>query len=118
MFLISDLCSILDQYLEKDQVAEIYQAYLFGAEAHEGQRRLSGEPYIYHPLAVARILSEMRLDHKTIIASLETLEETVKTHELKPPTLIIVGEVVKMKEKLDWFNPQAPQGQAVKSTKW
>ncbi len=57
-------------------------------------------------------------DQKTIIATLDTLEETVRTHELKPPTLIIVGEVVSLKEKLDWFNPDDPQGDAVKAGQW
>ena len=57
-------------------------------------------------------------DQKTIIASLETLEETVKNHKFEPPTLIIVGEVVSLKEKLDWFNPDDPQGLAVKSSSW
>ncbi len=78
MFLISDLCALLDDYLEPEQVQEVYQAYLIGAEAHEGQRRLSGEPYIYHPLAVARILAEMRLDHKTIAAAIlhDVIEDT------------------------------------------
>ena len=57
-------------------------------------------------------------DQKTIIASLETLEETVKSHKFEPPTLIIVGEVVSLKEKLDWFNPEDPQGAAVKAGKW
>ena len=56
--LISDLCTYLEEYLTLDQVREVYRAYLFGAEAHEGQKRLSGEPYIYHPVAVARILAE------------------------------------------------------------
>ena len=55
-FLISDLVALLETYLEPEQVQEVYQAYLFGAEAHEGQHRLSGEPYIYHPVAAARIL--------------------------------------------------------------
>ncbi len=54
-------------------------------------------------------------EQKTIIATLDTLEETVKNHEFKPPTLIIVGEVVSLKEKLDWFNPEDPQGGAVKA---
>ncbi|MCW8824960.1 MAG: RelA/SpoT family protein [Gammaproteobacteria bacterium] len=78
MFLISDLCAILETYLDEDQVAEVYRAYLFGAEAHEGQRRLSGEPYIYHPIAVARILAEMRLDHKSIAAAIlhDVIEDT------------------------------------------
>ncbi len=78
MFLISDLCALLDTYLEPEQVQEVYQAYLFSAEAHEGQRRMSGEPYIYHPLAVANILAEMRLDHKTIAAAIlhDVVEDT------------------------------------------
>jgi len=57
-------------------------------------------------------------DQKTIIASLETLEETVKNHKFESPTLIIIGEVVSLKEKLDWFNPDDPQGVAVKASKW
>jgi len=57
-------------------------------------------------------------DQKTVIATLETLEETLATHTFEPPTLIIVGEVVSLKEKLDWFNPESPQGLAVKAGKW
>ncbi len=69
-FLISDLCRMLDSYLEEEQIREVYRAYLFGAEAHEGQHRLSGEPYIYHPIEAARILAGLRLDHKSIIAAI------------------------------------------------
>ena len=78
MFLISDLVSLLEGYLDQKQVSEIYEAYLFSAEAHEGQHRVSGEPYIYHPIEVARILAEMRIDHTTIIAALlhDVLEDT------------------------------------------
>ena len=57
-------------------------------------------------------------EQKTIIATLDTLEETVKSHKFEPPTLIIVGEVVSLKEKLDWFNPEDPQGLAVKAGRW
>ncbi len=57
-------------------------------------------------------------DQKTVIATLDTLEETLRTHTFEPPTLIIVGKVVSLKEKLDWFNPDAPQGQAVKAGRW
>jgi len=83
VFLISDLCSMLEEYLEPDQVQEVYRAYLFGAEAHEGQRRMSGEPYIYHPLAVAHILAEMRLDHESIIAAIlhDVIEDTETAKE-------------------------------------
>ena len=78
MFLISDLCTLLETYLEKEDVQEVYRAYLFGAEAHEGQKRLSGEPYIYHPLAVARILAGLKLDHKTLMAAIlhDVIEDT------------------------------------------
>lgn len=69
---------MLDDYLEKDQVTEVYQAYLFSAEAHEGQKRVSGEAYIFHPLSVAQILAEMRMDHRSIIAALlhDVIEDT------------------------------------------
>ncbi|MFP4697040.1 RelA/SpoT family protein, partial [Thiohalospira sp.] len=78
VLLISDLCEQLEDYLEPEQVAEVYRAYLFGAEAHEGQQRKSGEPYIYHPLAVAQILAELRLDHESLVAGVlhDTLEDT------------------------------------------
>jgi GTP diphosphokinase / guanosine-3',5'-bis(diphosphate) 3'-diphosphatase len=77
-FLISDLCRLLESYLEPEQVQEVYRAYLFGAEAHEGQHRMSGEPYIYHPVAAARILAELGLDHKSIIAAIlhDVIEDT------------------------------------------
>ena len=76
--LISELCRQLDSYLDADQVREIYRAYLFSAEAHEGQQRVSGEPYIYHPLAVAQILADMRMDHKSIMAAIlhDVIEDT------------------------------------------
>ena len=76
--LISDLCRQLDAYLDVDQVREVYRAYLFSAEAHEGQHRVSGEPYIYHPLAVAQILADMRMDYKSLIAAIlhDVIEDT------------------------------------------
>lgn len=77
-FRISHLCEMLEKYLEPDQIAEVYRAYLFGAEVHDGQHRISGEPYIYHPLAVARILVEMHMDHKSIVAAIlhDVIEDT------------------------------------------
>jgi GTP pyrophosphokinase len=75
---ISELCGELEAYLEPAQVEEIYSAYLVGAEAHDGQVRVSGEPYISHPVAVARILAEMRMDSKSIIAAIlhDVIEDT------------------------------------------
>ncbi len=82
MFLISDLCDITEGYLKPDQVKEIYRAYEYGAEAHEGQQRASGEPYIHHPLEVARILASMRMDYPTIVAAI--LHDVIEdTHTIK-----------------------------------
>ncbi|MEN8174543.1 MAG: RelA/SpoT family protein [Pseudomonadota bacterium] len=77
-FLISDLLTYLEHYLPTSQVKKVYDAYLFGADAHVHQKRLSGEPYIYHPIAVARILAGMHLDHKCLIAAIlhDVIEDT------------------------------------------
>ena len=82
-FLISDLCALLEGYLPHEQVQEVYRAYLFGAEAHDGQHRMSGEPYIYHPLAVAKILAESHMDHKSIMAAIlhDVIEDTPTAKE-------------------------------------
>ena len=75
---IGDLCEALSEYLEPDQVETVYRAYLLGAVAHEGQSRVSGEPYISHPVAVARILAEMRMDCSSIVAAIlhDVIEDT------------------------------------------
>ena len=77
-FHIGDLCTLLETYLGASEVADIYRAYLFSAEAHEGQSRRSGEPYIFHPLEVARILALMHLDSKSISAAIlhDVIEDT------------------------------------------
>lgn len=82
-FLISDLCRIVEDYMNNDQVREVYQAYLYSAQAHDGQFRKTGEPYIYHPISVARILAEMHMDSKSIIASIlhDVIEDTSVTKE-------------------------------------
>jgi len=92
-YLISDLCSYLESYLPDDQVGEVYRAYLFGAEAHAGQRRKSGEPYIYHPIAVARILAEMRMDYKCLMAAV--LHDVIEdTHTAKEQLASIFDEEI------------------------
>ena len=74
----SALCDKLSEYLDDQAIEDVYHAYLFGAQAHQGQRRLSGEPYINHPIAVAEILSELRLDSRSIIAAIlhDVIEDT------------------------------------------
>ena len=83
MYLISGLVEQLNQYLPAEQVSDVERSYVFAKEAHEGQMRSSGEPYITHPVAVARILSNMNLDHQTIMAALmhDVIEDTGVTRD-------------------------------------
>ncbi len=68
-------------YLPPDEVALVCAAYRFSDEAHQGQTRLSGEPYITHPLAVAGALAEWRMDVQAIVAALlhDVMEDTAVT---------------------------------------
>ena len=77
------LVDTLESYLPDDQVEKILDAYEFGASAHEGQTRKSGEPYITHPVAVAHELAEMHLDSEAICAALlhDVVEDTPATLE-------------------------------------
>jgi GTP pyrophosphokinase len=72
------LFSEVAQYLRPEDVAQLKAAYSFGQGAHLGQFRKSGEPYISHPLAVARILSGLHLDAPTLTAALlhDVVEDT------------------------------------------
>ncbi|MCB1826003.1 MAG: HD domain-containing protein, partial [Candidatus Competibacteraceae bacterium] len=75
---IDDLCAIASEYLEPEQVERLRDACGFAAEAHSGIYRKSGEPYIFHPLAVARILANVRFDYITLQAALlhDVIEDT------------------------------------------
>ena len=74
----AELRDELESYLTKEQIEEIYRAYLAAKKAHEGQQRISGEPYISHPLEVAKILSAMHMEPLSIIAAMlhDVLEDT------------------------------------------
>ncbi|MCC3751725.1 MAG: bifunctional GTP diphosphokinase/guanosine-3',5'-bis pyrophosphate 3'-pyrophosphohydrolase [Halorhodospira halophila] len=80
---IQEVCALLERYLEPHQIEQVREAYRFSAAAHEGQRRRSGEPYITHPIAVARILAEMRLDAEAVVAALlhDVIEDTPTAKE-------------------------------------
>ena len=68
-------------YLPPEQVGLLRRAWAVGASAHVGQTRKSGEPYITHPVAVATVLAEERLDVETLIAAIlhDTIEDTKTT---------------------------------------
>ena len=67
---LKELLATVGTYLPEEQVARIKEAAEFGASAHKGQKRLSGEPYIAHPVAAAAILADLHLDGDTIVAAI------------------------------------------------
>ncbi len=73
-----DLIALVRNYNPKTNADRISRAYEFGQQMHDGQFRHSGEPYFSHPVAVAAILTEQRLDDATIITALlhDTIEDT------------------------------------------
>jgi RelA/SpoT family (p)ppGpp synthetase len=75
---ISQLIAKLEAYLPAQEIERVEEAYEFAHEAHKGQRRRSGEPYITHPVAVAGLLADLRLDSQTLIAAIlhDVMEDT------------------------------------------
>jgi guanosine-3',5'-bis(diphosphate) 3'-pyrophosphohydrolase len=80
---VLDLRDLLNTYLEPEKVAIILRAFEVGSNAHQGQTRKTGEPYIFHPVAVARILANMRMDYGSVAAAIlhDTIEDTALTRE-------------------------------------
>ncbi len=75
---IDSLANDLSGYLGKEQVNHVRRAYYYAEQAHAGQFRRSGEPYVTHPLAVAGILGEMHMDHQSLMAAMlhDVIEDT------------------------------------------
>jgi RelA/SpoT family (p)ppGpp synthetase len=90
---ISQLLDKLEGYLPPAQVERVREAYDFGAERHQGQKRVSGEPYITHPVAVADILADLKLDADTMVAAIlhDVIEDTPTA---KAEIVSIFGQVV------------------------
>lgn len=76
----------INQYLSHEQVSDVEKAYIFAREAHGTQARYTGEPYITHPLTVAHILAQMRMDPQTIMAAI--------LHDVIEDTSITLPEIV------------------------
>jgi len=75
---VLELRNLLNTYLDPENVAIVLRAYDLGESAHRGQTRKTGEPYILHPVAVAQILANLRMDHVSIAAAIlhDTIEDT------------------------------------------
>ncbi|WP_406665484.1 bifunctional GTP diphosphokinase/guanosine-3',5'-bis pyrophosphate 3'-pyrophosphohydrolase [Gallaecimonas sp. GXIMD1310] len=104
MYLFEGLKERLASYLDSEQVELIRQAYILARDAHDGQSRSSGEPYITHPVAVTGILADMHLDHETLCAALmhDTIEDTpVSKEQIAEQFGDPVAELVEGVSKLD-----------------
>tara|TARA_B100000965_G_scaffold383466_1_gene382726 strand:- start:2152 stop:4305 length:2154 start_codon:yes stop_codon:yes gene_type:complete len=102
--LLEELLETVSLYLKKSDLGFIKKAYEYGASAHQDQTRMSGEPYICHPLSVALILSKMRMDKQTISAALlhDIIEDTnITLVDIEKIFDIEVASLVDSVSKLD-----------------
>ena len=117
---IEGLVRTVKGYNAKADLKEIERAYRFAAEHHEGQKRLSGEDFIEHPLAVAQILADLGLDTTTLQAALlhDTVEDTdVSVAELEtgfgPEVSRIVDGLTKL-EAISFHSREQEQAENVR----
>lgn len=108
-----DLIKQLESYLSNEDIQLISKAYEFGAKAHAGQKRQSGEPYIYHPVSVALILADMHMDADTIVAAIlhDVIEDTPTAKDeissLFNPTIATLVDGVSKLDHINFDNKQA-----------
>lgn len=83
MVRFNDILEKIKEYNPTGDLSIVKKAYVFSAKAHQGQNRLSGEPYLNHPLEVANILTDLKMDVPTIVTALlhDTVEDTKATLE-------------------------------------
>ncbi len=120
MVTIDELVQIILTNDKQYDLSKILSAYEFAAKAHEGQQRSSGQPYIMHPLAVAKILLELGMDTDTVCAALlhDVVEDTeATTEDLKKrfgsDVAQLVEGVTKLK-KIPIFNKEQQQAENVR----
>ncbi|MFT6778011.1 MAG: guanosine-3',5'-bis(diphosphate) 3'-pyrophosphohydrolase [Paraglaciecola sp.] len=104
MYLFEGLKQKIEAYLPPEKVAYTQRAFILARNAHSGQMRSSGDPYITHPVAVAGILADMHLDHETLMAALlhDVIEDTHHDKEdLSEQFGETVGELVEGVSKLE-----------------
>ncbi|WP_290703314.1 RelA/SpoT family protein [Amphritea sp.] len=80
---VDALSDRLTEYLDLQQIKLVRRAYYYAEQAHDGQRRKSGEPYVTHPLSVASILAGMHMDHQSLMAAMlhDVIEDTAVSRD-------------------------------------
>ncbi|KPJ70203.1 hypothetical protein AMJ44_00340 [candidate division WOR-1 bacterium DG_54_3] len=108
---------VTSSYKEKD-ITLLQKAYVFAAKAHKGQTRRSGEPYLSHPLEVANMLAEMKLDKTTLVAGLlhDVLEDTdVTPLEVKEAFGKEIADLVEGVTKISRVQESSPEARQAES---
>ena len=103
MLTIDEFAGRLKSYLTPEQVNLVRRAYYYAEQAHDGQTRRSGEPYIIHPLEVASILADMHMDHHSLMAAMlhDVIEDTgIEKQALAEQFGDVVAELVDGVSKL------------------
>ncbi|MGA9535047.1 MAG: bifunctional (p)ppGpp synthetase/guanosine-3',5'-bis(diphosphate) 3'-pyrophosphohydrolase [Desulfobacterales bacterium] len=120
MIRITDILDKVAEYSPEADLSLIERAYIYSARVHEGQVRLSGEPYLSHPLEVSGILADMNLDEISVTSGLlhDVLEDTAATPEeiekiFGPEVLHIVSGVTKL-SKLRLSSSEARQAESIR----
>jgi guanosine-3',5'-bis(diphosphate) 3'-pyrophosphohydrolase len=117
---INDILDKITEYHPEADLDIIERAYVYSARVHEGQVRLSGEPYLSHPLEVAGILTDMKLDVISVAAGLlhDVIEDTNAEPEaierlFGPEVLLIVSGVTKL-SSLSFHSSRARQAESLR----
>ena len=120
MIRINDIVDKVNEYVADTDLDIIERAYIYSARVHEGQVRLSGEPYLSHPLEVAGILADMKLDPESVVAGIlhDVIEDTPATpKEIKtlfgPEVMHIVSGVSKL-SSLSFGSSRARQAESIR----
>ena len=120
MIRINDIVDKVSEYVGDTDLDIIERAYIYSARVHEGQVRLSGEPYLSHPLEVAGILADMKLDPESVAAGIlhDVIEDTPATpKEIKklfgPEVMHIVSGVSKL-SSLSFGSSRARQAESIR----
>jgi guanosine-3',5'-bis(diphosphate) 3'-pyrophosphohydrolase len=117
---INDILDRITEYHPEPDLDIIERAYVYSARVHEGQVRLSGEPYLSHPLEVAGILTDMKLDTTSVAAGLlhDVIEDThAQPDDIEklfgPEVLLIVSGVTKL-SSLSFHSSRARQAESLR----
>src|SRR5215475_5813477 len=117
MIRLEEILDRVDKHHPGDNLDLIRRAYIFSAKEHKGQLRASGEPYLTHPLEVANLLAEMKMDAVTVGVGLlhdvveDTLTTPEKIEELFGPEVVFIVDGVTKISQIPFTSKEAKQAE-------